>query len=491
MSASISIPGYPDTNRVPGTYFTIAPQGAPVAQNQRALIIATMGATGTALPNIPVISAGLADAQLKYGVSSIAAQMVADYLAQDNFGELWVLPLAQPSSGTAGAGSVTIAGTATQSGTLFLYIAGQRLPVAVTSGDTAAVIATNVAAAITALQAFPVDAVATTGAIALTAVDKYVAGADIDIRLNYGGTAAGESTPAGITVTIVAFTGGVVNPVLTTALANLGDTTFDFIISAFNDSTSRAAILSVLQDQSGRWSWSSELYGHAFYAFRGTLAALVTEGQSVNDQHSTIMGVFDTPWPMYRVTADYAAAAAVSLRADPAQPLQTLPLNMPAPPVQSRFTIGEQNSLLYDGISPISVNDAGQVSICRLITTYQTNAAGAPDASYLDVETIFTLMFLVRDMRTFLEVTYPRKKLVADGSIIAAGSNSVTSQLILASAIARYQTYCTLGLAQNYATFAKNALAQNAGNGLVKLSLPFDLANQLRIIAALAFFTKS
>jgi phage tail sheath gpL-like len=336
-----------------------------------------------------------------------------------------------------------------------------------------------------------VTAVAATGTLTLTAVDKTVAGADIDIRLNYGGTVAGESTPAGVGTTITAFTGGVTNPTITTALANLGTTTFDFIISAFSDSTSRASILAVLNDQSGRWSWSEELFGHAFYAARGNLSTLVTLGGTVNDQHSTILGVYDTPWPMYRVVADYAAASAASLRADPALPLQTLSLNMLAPPVGSRFTIGEMNSLLYDGISTYVVNDAAQVSIGRLITTYQTNAAGAPDNSYLDVETLFTLMFLIRDMRAFFQNTYQRKKLVADGSRIAAGSNATTAQLILASAIARYQTYCTLGLAQNYATFAAKALAQNAGNGLVKLSLPFDLANQLRIIASLALFVKS
>jgi phage tail sheath gpL-like len=492
MSAttSISIPGYPDSNRVPGDYFVVQPQGGPSQQNQRALIIAPMLAAGTAAPNVPQISAGVADAQTKYGTASIAAQMVADYIDQDSFGELWVLPIAQPT-GSAGTGTLALAGTATAAGTLSLYIAAQRVPVAVNSGDTATVIATNVAAAVNALVGFPVTATAATGTLTFTAVDKTIAGADIDIRLNYLGTAAGEATPPGITPTITAFTGGVTNPSLTTALANLGTKTFDWIISAFNDATSIAAISQLLQDQSGRWSWEEELFGHAFYAFRGNLSALVTEGGLYNDQHAAILGVYDTPWPMYRVVTDLTAACAVSLRSDPALPLQTLALNMPAPPVQSRFNISEMNSLLYDGISTFVVNDANQVSIGRLITTYRLNPAGVPDDSYLDVETMFTLMFLLRDMRSFLQTIYARKKLVADGSLIAAGSNAVTSQLILQSAIARYQTYCTQGLAQNYATFAAKALAQNAGGGLVKLSLPFDLANQLRIIASLALFTKS
>jgi phage tail sheath gpL-like len=490
MSASIEIPGYPDSNRVPGFYFTPQPQGGASQQNQRALIIAPMLSTGTATPDVPQISAGPSDAQAKYGAASIAAQMVQDYFNQDSFGELWVLPIAEPS-GSASTGSIAFTGPATAAGTLSLYIAGQLVPVAVSSGDTATVIGTNVAAAINALVNFPVTAVAATGTVTLTAVDKTVAGSDIDVRLNYGGTVAGQTTPAGVGTTITAFSGGVANPTLTTALGNLGTKTFDWIISAFSDPTSRASILSVLQDQTGRWSWQQQIYGHAFYAVRGNLSTLVTLGGTVNDQHEAILGVYDTPWPMYRVVADLAGASAVSLRADPALPLQTLALNMPAPPNSSRFDISAMNSLLYDGISTISVNDFGQVTIGRLITTYQVDAAGVPDDSYLDVETMFTLMFLMRDMRTFLANTYGRKKLVANGTLIPAGSNMVTAQLILQSAIARYQTYCTNGLAQNYATFAATAQAQNAGNGLVKLMLPWDLANQLRVVSTLAFFTKS
>jgi phage tail sheath gpL-like len=490
MSASISIPGYPDTNRVPGDYFVVQPQGQTGQQQQRALIIACMAASATALPNIPVISAGVADAQAKYGAASVAAQMVADYQNQDSFGELWVLPITLPT-GSAATGSIAFTGPATANGNLYLYIAGQLVTVPITSTETATAIGTAVAAAINALVGFPVTASAATGTVTLTAVDTTISGGDIDIRFNYGGTAAGQSTPAGVAFTITAFSGGVASPSLTTALANLGNKTFDFITCEFNDSVSRGSVLALLNDQTGRWSWSEELFGHAFYAYRGTLAALVTEGATVNDQHESILGVYDTPWPMYRCAADVTGACAVSLRANPAQPLQTLPLNMPAPPIKSQFTIGELNSLLYAGISTISVNDFGQVSIGRMITTYQLNAAGAPDASYLDVETMFQLMYVIRDLRSFLQATYARKQLVADGSIIAAGSNATTAQLILASVLGRYQTYCTLAICQNYANFVAGAVAQNAGFGEVKLSLPFDLANQLRVIASLVLFTKS
>ena len=44
---------------------------------------------------------------------------------------------------------------------------------------------------------------------------------------------------------------------------------------------------------------------------------------------------------------------------------------------------------------------------------------------------------------------------------------------------------------QNSAIFAKNVVAENAGNGLVKVMAPVDLVNQLRQIAMLLQFRKS
>ena len=102
-----------------------------------------------------------------------------------------------------------------------------------------------------------------------------------------------------------------------------------------------------------------------------------------------------------------------------------------------------------------------------MVTFYQTDAAGAPDTTWLDTMTPFQVVDLTRDMRSFLQATYSRKKLVADGTNIGGGSNLVTSQTILASALGRYQGYCLAGRAQNYAAFKAGASAQNLGGGLV------------------------
>jgi phage tail sheath gpL-like len=142
-------------------------------------------------------------------------------------------------------------------------------------------------------------------------------------------------------------------------------------------------------------------------------------------------------------------------------------------------------------MSTFRVNDAGAVIIERMCTTYQQNAAGAPDNSYLDVETMYGLMFVARDLTAYLLTRYARKKLVSDQTIVQPGSNCVNTAMIKASVVAEYRSLEVGGHVQNSNTFAQNIIVENAGGGLVKILAPVDLVNQLRQIAILLQFRKS
>ncbi|MDP1007703.1 phage tail protein, partial [Klebsiella pneumoniae] len=82
---------------------------------------------------------------------------------------------------------------------------------------------TGLAALVNSTGNLPVTAVATDATVKFTAKNKGATGNDIDLRLNYLGTAGGEVTPAGLTLTITAMAAGATNPVLDAALASLGD----------------------------------------------------------------------------------------------------------------------------------------------------------------------------------------------------------------------------------------------------------------------------
>jgi phage tail sheath gpL-like len=327
--------------------------------------------------------------------------------------------------------------------------------------------------------------------LTLTARNKGEAGNDIDLRMNYLGNAGGEHTPAGVTVTIASMAGGTANPDIGAGLANLSDQTYDFIVTPYTDTANLDQLKQFLDDAQGRWSWEQMLYGGAFSAFRGTLGECTAFGTARNDQHMSIMAFADSPDPAWIWAAQTGAFAASSLRADPGLPLQYITTYLKAPPVPSRWTIGERNTLLYDGMSTFRVGDDGAVIIERMCTTYQKNAAGADDDSYLDVETLYGLAFVARDLANYLLTRYARKKLVSDTTPILAGSNCVSARMIRASVIAEYIALEQAGIVQNSAIFKKNVIAEDAGRGLVKILAPVDLVNQLRQIAILLQFRKS
>ncbi|HEX7693913.1 MAG TPA: hypothetical protein VF409_05455, partial [Sphingomonas sp.] len=273
---------------------------------QRALLIGQKTAAGTMTANLPVVCQSTVDSRAAAGSGSILAGMIDAYRAVDKNGEMWALPLSDDGAAAAATGAMTFSGSTTGAGTFYLYIGGRLVSVPVASGQTAAQIATTVAAAVNAGIGLPVTAAVdgvNTAKVNLTARNAGECGNDIDLRWMYRGATAGEFPPPGATVTFTGMTGGATNPVLTTALTNLNDTEFDFIVCSLTDATSLAAIAALLADDIGRWSWTSQIYGHCFVAKRGTAGQNATFATALNNQHITNIPMFDTPTPPWRWAA--------------------------------------------------------------------------------------------------------------------------------------------------------------------------------------------
>lgn len=489
---TIPFKNIPNAIRVPLFYAEVDASRANTAvAQQRTLLIGQITAVGIAVPNVPIISAGIADASTQGGPSSMLSLMMAAYRANDPFGEVWYLPLADNGAGVAATGTVAFTAAATVNGTFYLYVAGVRYALPVLSTQTTAQLATALAGLVNADPTVPVVATITASTVTFTAVNKGPVGNDIDLRVNYLGAIGGEVVPTTLAWTITAMASGATAPSLSTSLTNLGTQTFDFIVCPYNDTTSLDALKTLLNDATGRWSYAAQTYGHVFTAKRGTLGTLTTLGAGRNNQHETILGYNDSPSPVWAWVAAAAGAAASSLRNDPALPLQTVVLQgILPPPLASRFILTDRNTLLYTGISTFMVADDGTVSIENLITSYQKNSFGSPDNSYLEVETIFTLMYVLRFMATAISTKFARVKLAANGTRFSAGSAIVTPNIIRAELIAQYRELEFRGIVQDADGF-KNGLIvqQNPSNpNRVDVLWPGNLIDSLRIFAVLAQF---
>lgn len=417
------------------------------------------------------------------GVGSMLAEMYDTWRAIDPSGEVWCLPV--KATGTKATGKVAFVGTATAGGQINLYVAGQRVRATISSGATAAAAATSLAAAVNA-AGLSVSAVAATDEVTLSCCWAGLSGNDIQLQLNRQGRVNGEFTPDGLTVTVTAMAGGVGTPDLAAAIAVLGDEPFEFLCGPWSDATSLDAWKALMNDSTGRWSWSRQLYGHVYTASRGTLGELVALGDTRNDAHVTVYGFEKpSPDPVWRQAAAYAARQAVFISADPARPTQTGEMNNITPaPAGERFMLLERQSLLSHGIATAYCS-SGTQRIERAVTTYQKNDFGQADNSYLDSETLHQSAYIIRFLKGRITSKYGRHKLANDGTRFGAGQAIVTPAVIRAELIAGYYILEQMGIVENAEAFAKHLVVERSLTDPTRVNVlyPPDLVNQLRVFA--------
>jgi phage tail sheath gpL-like len=185
------------------------------------------------------------------------------------------------------------------------------------------------------------------------------------------------------------------------------------------------------------------------------------------------------------VAAAYAARTAVFISADPARPTQTGELAGVAPaPAGARFTLTERQSLLNRGIATAYFGGGAQ-RIERAITSYQFNAFGQADDSYLDSETLHQSAYVIGYLKSRVTSKYGRHKLANDGTRFGAGQAIVTPNVIRAELIAGYSALEQLGIVENAEAFAANLVVERSATNPNRLNVlyPPDLVNQLRIFA--------
>lgn len=424
------------------------------------------------------------------GTGSQFAQMYSQWLKCDPMGEIWALPL-QNTTGSAASGHINFTGTAAKAGLINLYIAGTRIRTTVTVGDTAEVIASNITAAIIANVDLPVTAVSSADTVTITCKWTGESGNDIRLLLNQQGRNAGEATPDGIIVNITAMAGGTGTPDLTQAFASLGDEPFEFICFPFTDSASLDSFKELMNDGSGRWSYMQQLYGHGYSAKRGSIGELVGLTSTRNDQHITI-SCFEkeVPQPFWVVAAAVTARSAAFLSNDPARPTQTGELiGIQPAPASNRFLMSERQSLLMNGAATLDYN-GGAMRIQRSVTTYQKNAYGQADNSYLDSETLHTSSYVLNFLKTRITSKFGRHKLANDGTRFGAGQAIVTPNIIRAELIAAYQELEYNGIVENAELFEQYLIVERDTTDPTRINVLFppDYVNQLRVFAVVNQF---
>ncbi|GJD65173.1 phage tail sheath C-terminal domain-containing protein [Methylobacterium frigidaeris] len=475
--------------------------GIPAYSGLSRSIVLGRRSTGSLLQALKPRNVGGTDPNALGGRGSMLAEMLLYARRHNPTGELWVMDVGDPTGGAAATGAITVAGPATASGTVVVYLGGERYSVGVANGDSAATIAAALVATIgrgyvkfgrrmNAPVTAAVDGT-TPGKVNLTAVHTGTEGNGFRIERGLDGD---EIDPAGVTVTVTAMSGGAGDVDMAAALAALGSTQFDWVISPYAAASQLNAARDHFSDAGGTWGPTVGLGGHYLTILNGNVSALTTLGATRNDRHCTILGVLNHPTPLWSIVAALGGVVGFSKNLgrslteaiEIARPLQTIVLQgvRPAADLGDRFDLADRETLYHNGISGLTVNADGSVAIDRLFTTYQLNAYGQPDNTFISVESIAISAYVGRYMALKITSTYPRHVLRSDNPRGLQGV--VTPDQARTTIIHAYTELSEVGgVVENVELFAQYLIVERSADpNRLNAYLPIDVANQLNVFAS-------
>jgi phage tail sheath gpL-like len=471
--------------RVPGQYIEIDPSkavsGLP-GQNRRVLVLGQRISAGTVAEKIPAPITGISQAKSAFGRGSNIALMCESVLKTAPALNITAVALDDAEAGIADVRTITISGAPAKTGILKRYFGGIPVSTAVTAGETNNITASNFSAAVNANSDLPVTASASEAVLTITAKNKGVVGKLLDIR---AAIYPEDRDIEGMTFTVATTEAGDGNPDIMDAISTIDNEQYVTIVAPWTDSENMTAIEAELD---GRFGPLQRKTGHLFIAVSGTHAELTTYGTVRNSPHISCWGLKGSPTPDFIRAAILAAVVETAGAIDPARPFQTLELPYIIPPAeQDRFSkFPERNLLLFSGISTAYETQGGGMAVERVITMYQKNSAGIEDASFLNLNTKWTVDYIRYAVAARLALRYPRHKLADDGTKTGVGQPIVTPKLLTAELIVLFIELGEAGLVENIEQFRADLkiVRSTADKERVNAIIPPDLINGFRIFAA-------
>lgn len=444
----------PNSNLEPAVFYEQDGSKALNAQPpdvHHVLVIGIRQSTGSVAAGVVTPIVGEQDGDVFFGSKSQLANALYAFKRLNRNARVSALALDEASGGTAATCTFPFTGPTTADGELRVRIGDQRVSVNLASGTSATDVGVALDAAINAVDRLMWTASNSTGTVTLTHVHKGESGNGFTIEV--------EKMPAGLACTPTQPTNGATNPTMSTAISAFDDERYDTIVTCLTDDTSMDALEA---EMARRWEADVKLPGLVIAAVRGSHGTLTSYGNARNSRVSCVMGSGLSPTPPWIWAAQVAARHAQRCDTQPNQPRvgMTLP-HCEAPKKSDRFIHSERNLLLQDGISTFRVDQAGNVSISRMITTYQTNTAGLADATYRSVEDLANLAGIYVELLQ-LGARYEGSIIMDDDSArdVNPGIKVISPKAFKGALIAWYDTLIKRGRARDAAGFAENLYSQ-------------------------------
>lgn len=363
-SKNIQFKTIPDGIKVRGIYveqdITLANHSLPSGA-RRIMVIGQRMSTGTILEKVAKQCFSGVEAATYWGNGSMLALMIDAVLKKNPYVEVWGCALNDNGAGVAATGTFTITGAATSAGSIRIYIGDQYVDAAIANLADVTAVALAMKTAINAKVSLPVTADNVAGLLTVTSKFKGLCANDIPLD-------AEILSGTGIACAVVQMASGATNPSVQGALDIIAGDRYHIIVSPFNNQTDLTTLKTHINTVSG---WNNPRACIGVYATIAALADTTTLSGQVNSER--IIG----PYVRYTTATKRRAPAwivASIVAADEAARKLSDPFidrdlsNIAVPDVANRFIYTEEQTLLTNGVGPITIG-AGETPVIRRMPT--------------------------------------------------------------------------------------------------------------------------
>jgi phage tail sheath gpL-like len=515
----ISFDQIPSRIGVPGAYVELDGTRARLGQAgkpYKLVVYGQMAAKKTAnnllgsraMENMPIQINSAGAAKLAFGAGSLLAASADIVFKINSINECWFIPQYDDAAGVARvvtADYTTVYTTAAAApfapGVERVYIGDRTYRVAVRIGDTAAVIATALAAVINADVDALFSATAAAGVLTMTAKNKGEVANDVQFVSQYHPSDVSASNNF---VTFTQTVAGAQNPDISAGIASASSMYMTHVVMPYNDADNYALLVAEAQDRAAPLPSATSLGNGqddfvAFCAFRGTEAQAITFMENRNCEWFTtayiepgqvIKGVqfAGLMSSSFQFASAYAAMSARLTSVVCNNPHQRRVLNClkPSPSVGRAFWNVRNRSIMNHGMATYNYNQSNQVMLEAGITERTLTDSGLPTDAEYRVETQFQKSYCRWSLRVMAETRYPHSRLADDGNP-GLPQNVVTPKMLRGDILALCsQVWIPLGIVENYEQFAQDLIVERSTEdcNTIKVYYSPDFVNIFSVLAA-------
>lgn len=490
MPASIALTGLAANDPVPGSYLEINfAQGAASLGTAvyAILLVGNRTTAGTATVDTVVYGPGansplplvtVQDAINLFGQGGELHRMFRRVTNVNTVTPVYAIAVAE-SAGVAATLAVTFATTAAANGTARFYMGDEFVDTAITSGDTATVIAANVAASINTKLDWAVTAAAAVGVLTVTAKQKGLRGNWLRGSCVILGT--GVATTSSVTAQTF-FTGGTVADSNVNALATILPSRYYYIVSAAEDATQLGALSSQVNTQAAP---TSGIRQRVVGASIDTSANATTIATGINSARCEITWMQNADWTPSELAANAAAIYALGEAQTIVRcnwdfygndPVTQATWKVPYPRSGTTQTRNTIKAALNNGLTPIGINANGSTYLVSRITTRSLSGANN-DYRIRDAHKVTVCDFYGDDLQAKFALQFLGKKIAADplpGQRIP-GSDVVTPRIAKAAINKLTNDYGDRFLVQNPDAIIANTIVIQEASPTTRMSAKIPL----------------